>query len=215
MNWLAAFFVCCLLGLVVGTLLSYIAAQPNIFDKTLRPQYFLIRNILRQIMRPSAQKSIPQYAPITTILELTDHGSTSPVVAPAGQAVFDLQALEYHEGLARIEVWTRNGQGATPTSPGAAATITLHYAFTSTAINDEDDLPDVTSPFVNAHSILANIDDTLVITLPDDSASDDEGTRFHATDPFVVPGRYLYVWYVRDAFAANALIDLKAKLIRC
>lgn len=40
------------------------------------------------------------------------------------------------------------------------------------------------------------------------------GSAIHATDPFVHAGKYLYVWYDRTAFAANALIDVTAKLIR-
>lgn len=40
------------------------------------------------------------------------------------------------------------------------------------------------------------------------------GTAIHQTDPFVYGGKYLYIWYDRTAFAANALIDVEAKLVR-
>lgn len=40
------------------------------------------------------------------------------------------------------------------------------------------------------------------------------GSALHASAAFVHLGKYLYVWYDRDAFAANALIDVTAKLIR-
>jgi hypothetical protein len=40
------------------------------------------------------------------------------------------------------------------------------------------------------------------------------GTAIFQTDPFVHGGKFLYIWYDRLAFAANALIDVEAKLIR-
>jgi hypothetical protein len=40
------------------------------------------------------------------------------------------------------------------------------------------------------------------------------GTRINLTDAFVFGGRYLYTWYDRSAFAANAKLDVTAKLIR-
>jgi hypothetical protein len=40
------------------------------------------------------------------------------------------------------------------------------------------------------------------------------GSAIHQTAPFVHGGRYLYVWYDRDLFAANALIDVTARLVR-
>lgn len=41
-----------------------------------------------------------------------------------------------------------------------------------------------------------------------------DGTAIFATSSFVHLGKYLYIWYDRSAFAANALIDVAAKLIR-
>jgi hypothetical protein len=40
------------------------------------------------------------------------------------------------------------------------------------------------------------------------------GSRLYSTSPFEHRGKYLYVWYDRLAFAANALIDVTGKLIR-
>lgn len=40
------------------------------------------------------------------------------------------------------------------------------------------------------------------------------GTAIHGSGAVTHLGRYLYVWYDRTAFAANALIDVSAKLIR-
>lgn len=145
---------------------------------------------------------------LSALLALNDHGTTGAVTGQGG-VVFDLEqdAADYHEGLLRIEVKTTNGQGGTPTSPGAAATFSLRYAFLSERL---------TTPLAatDAPTVLANIRQSLVCTLPNSSASTAAGIRWHATDPFVYSGRYLYVWYDRDAFAANALIDVAAKLVR-
>lgn len=156
--------------------------------------------------RKIADKSIPSYKAIVTLFNLANNGTISVVTAQS-PTKFDLQdssVADYHEGLAKIEVLTTNGQGATPTSPGAAESFTIFYAF-----SDED----LTA--ADAPTILQNVDASLVCTLPDSSASTAAGIRVHATGPFVVSGRYLYVWYDRTDFAANALVDLTAKLIRC
>lgn len=158
------------------------------------------------VLRAPAPKSIPHYQAIATILSLADNGTTG-AVADQGAAVFDLQdttVAEYHEGLLRIEVKTTNGQGGTPTAPGASTSYTIHYAFSDDEISAAD-----------APTVLQNIDTTLVCNLPNSSASTAAGIRYHATDPFVSAGRYLYVWYDRTAFSANALVDLTAKLVRC
>jgi hypothetical protein len=155
-----------------------------------------------------APKSIPFYEVLATLLTLADHGTTG-AVTDQGAAKFDLveggaNDVPYHEGLLKIEAKTTNGQGGTPTSPGSGKTITFKYAFCA------DDLTAADAP-----TLLANVADSLTITLPDSSSAAVAGQRYHATDPFVASGRYLYIWYDRVAFAANALVDLTAKLVRC
>lgn len=41
-----------------------------------------------------------------------------------------------------------------------------------------------------------------------------DGTALHVSDPFIHEGQFLSIWYDRDAFTADALIDVSAKLIR-
>jgi hypothetical protein len=153
----------------------------------------------------SAPPQIVSARAILTVLSLNNVGTTG-AVANQGAAKFDIEqdASSYNEGLLKLEVKTTNGQGGTPTTPGSGKKITLHYAFCS------DDLTASDAP-----TVLANVDATLDCTLPDSNSAAAAGTAYHATDPFVQAGRYLYVWYDRDAFgSANALVDLIAKLVR-
>lgn len=175
------------------------------------------------IHRPGALKSLVTPAKIATILSLSDDGSTS-VISNNPAKIIDLRSTSetantvpidgtllhygitaYHEGLFRIIAKSTNGQGATPTSPGASKNYTLYYAF----------LHEATLSLSSALTVLQNIDASLVCDLPDDATSGVAGTRYHATDPFVIGGRYLYTWYTRSAFAnANSKVDLQVDLIR-
>ena len=159
---------------------------------------------VKNFQAQSQSPQIPVSRAILTALTLSDHGTTGAVTNQGG-ARFDLEqdASDYHEGRVRFEVKSVNGQGGTPTSPGAAATVTFHYAFLSESITASD-----------APTILPNVDATLVATLPDSNSSGAAGTRYYQTAEFVCGGRYLYIWYDRDAFAANALIDFTVKLVR-
>lgn len=172
------------------------------------------------MFRPGALKSLVVPERIATILSLSDYGSIlADTNAPA--KILDLRntnggdAIDapnyvygvsgYHEGLFRIIAKTTNGQGATPTSPGASKNITLSYCF----------LDDTSISLPSALTIAQNIDVSLVMDLPDSNSSTAAGTRYHATDPIVIGGRYLYTWYTRTAFdSADALVDVDVALIR-
>lgn len=153
-----------------------------------------------------APKSIPHAAKVADVYTLNDHGTAGAVTDQSPQRIDleDLSSYAYHEGLALFEAKTTNGQGGTPTSPGAAATFTLKYAFSTMLIAAAD-----------APTILQDLASSFVITLPDSNSSAAAGQRIHQSgDPFVVPGRYLYTWYDRDAFATNALVDFDIDLVR-
>ncbi len=100
---------------------------------------------------------------------------------------------------------TVNGKGATPTSPGTAAKVRLNWYWSDTSIATIGDAP----------TLLAGAKGFGEITLPDSNSSATAGTRtwnFSAVLPVI--GRYLYVGMNRDAFAANALIDFTARIVR-
>lgn len=156
-----------------------------------------------------APKSMPHAAAIKSLYNLSGHGSTSPVT---DQLPFELDLQDnsdidtYHEGLAFFEIMTTNGQGGTPTSPGAAVTWTLSYAFVNFQLTDETVDPPI---------VLADLASTFQITLPDTALSTAAGQRiFQSGTPFIIQGRYLYCWFDADAFATNAQINLHAKIIR-
>jgi hypothetical protein len=170
------------------------------------------------MFRPVALKSVVVPRSIQTVLSLANDGTTGAITGE-GAMIVDLRSTnggglvsgdiygisDYHEGLFKLEAKSVNGQGATPTSPGASKTYTLYYAF----LDDSD------VALADAPTILANVDQSLSIALPDSNSSAAAGTRYHATDLFVCAGRYLYLWYDRTAFAsADALVDLTVKLIR-
>jgi hypothetical protein len=155
-----------------------------------------------------ALKSIPHSENCADVLTLADHGTTG-AVTDQGAALFDLESETdtntFHEGLAFFEASTQNGQGGTPTSPGAAVTLTLKYAFVNEKL----------AAVADATTVLADLATSFVITFPDSSSAAAAGKRIHQSGtPFIIQGRYLYVWYDRDAFAANALVDVDINLVR-
>jgi hypothetical protein len=155
-----------------------------------------------------ALKSIPHAENCADVLTLDNHGTTG-AVTNQGAALFDLEdeteTNTFHEGLAFFEADTQNGQGGTPTSPGAAATFTLKYAF----VNKE------LAAVADATTVLGTLASSFIITLPDTASAVAAGRRIHQSGtPFIIQGRYLYVWYDRDAFAANALVDFDINLVR-
>jgi len=157
---------------------------------------------------PEAPKAIARTGVAYPIYALADHGTTGAVTDQEPQCI-DLESSEnsgtYHEGVGVIEIFTRNGQGATPTSPGAAATYTLFWAFCNTKLDNASDAP----------TLLSALESSLIVTLPDSALTTVAGqTLQRSGDPFIIPGRYLYTWYSRDAFAANALVDINCDLIR-
>lgn len=103
-------------------------------------------------------KAVPQALAISTLLTLTDHGTTG-TISNAGAALTNFSsddAVLYHEGLLKIEVLTVGGKGATPTAVGASDTFTLKYAFTDTLLDAVADAP----------VILATSASSLVCALP-------------------------------------------------
>lgn len=168
--------------------------------------------------RPGALKSLSTPAAVATLLSLANDGSTSAVTGQTSR-IIDLQDTNggglsvgasdrygidgYHEGLFRIVAKTVNGQGGTPTAPGASKSYTLYYAFLHELV-----------ALADAPTVLQNIDSSLTLNLPNNNSAAAAGTRYHASDNFVIGGRYLYVWYDRSAFDANALVDVTAILQR-
>lgn len=113
-----------------------------------------------------------------------------------------------NEGNLAFEVKTTNGQGGTPTSPGAAVTLTFYYGFTNFPIAAAD-----------VPTICANTADlkSFTVTLPNSASSAAAGQRVwkHASAPIVpVSGRYAFYWYDKQAFAANAAVLIEPRFVR-
>lgn len=142
--------------------------------------------------------------------------SVSGVGATTGNspAIIDLEegTVEYHEGNLVFEVSTQNGQGGTPTSPGAAVNINFKVGFFTA--------PDTgaTPPLVaaDAPTVLATLADltTLTCLLPNSSSAAVAGFRIYRTATLPVRGRFLAYWYDKDAFAANAVVLVKPRIVR-
>ena len=102
-----------------------------------------------------------------------------------------------------LNVLTQNGQGTPATSPGAAVTVTIKYAFATTPI----------SPVAAAPLVFPAIASSLACVLPDSNSAAIAGYAQYSTDIFPVMGRYLYVWLDMQAFAANAQVLLTVNLV--
>jgi len=155
---------------------------------------------------PEAPKSIQHPVNFAVVLDLNNIGTAGAVTdqSPARVDLEDFTNVGYHEGLFVIEAKTTNGQGATPTSPGAAAKVKVYWAMTNELVVAAD-----------APTVLSTCEQSFDCTLPDSNSAAAAGQRvYQSGDPFVGRGRYLYVWYDRDAFAADALIDLSVRLLR-
>ena len=114
----------------------------------------------------------------------------------------------YNEGFLAFEVKTTNGQGGTPTSPGAAVTLTFKYGFTNFPVAAAD-VPTVYKDTADLK--------TLVCTLPNSASSAAAGQRIwkHGTSPVLqVSGRYAFYWYDKQAFAANAAVLIEPRFVR-
>lgn len=163
----------------------------------------------------AAPKSIPSPGIVSLLLLNGSIGSTG-ALTNQGVAVVDLSddaAAAYHEGLLRVEIITVNGQGGTPTTPGAGKTLTVYYAFTSSKITALTGTAGIT--LSDAPTILAAVASTVTVTLPDSNSTGAAGVVYTQSEPFIHGGRYLYVWYGADAFgSANSKIALVATLIR-
>lgn len=95
--------------------------------------------------RIPAPKQIPSPAVILNLLSLTANGTTG-ALTNQGATVFDLNdetICKFNEGLLRIEGTVTDGQGATPTLPGASKNYTIHYAFRTTPLPSALDAPTV------------------------------------------------------------------------
>ncbi len=102
-------------------------------------------------------KSIPHSRVLQNLYTLADHGTTG-AVTDQDPKEFDLDALsQYHEGLLLFQTTSLNGQGGTPTSPGAAVTFTLDYAYSTVKLNNVGDAP----------TVLDGVKSSLVHTFPD------------------------------------------------
>lgn len=154
----------------------------------------------------SSVYSVPVAESIYTFADLADTGTTGAVTYQSA-AYVDLRALAtYHEGLLRVEMEGQNGQGGTPTSPGSGVTVTASWFFW----NGSTELTPA-----NFGSIGTALTPTqLVLTLPDSNSTSEAGFSMAASDNFIHGGRYIGFWFDRDAFAANALIDLTIRLVR-
>jgi len=105
------------------------------------------------------KKSIPHSRIIKSLYALADHG-TAGAVTDQDPKEFDLDDLgDYHEGLFMFQLTSLNGQGGTPTSPGAAVTFTLSYAYSTVQLNNPGDAP----------TTLDGVKTTLVHTFPDNA----------------------------------------------
>lgn len=101
-------------------------------------------------------------------------------------------------GLLMINVKTTNGQGGTPTSPGSGKKFYLRAAFSEDGGLSAADAP----------TVLQTKQLTVECALPNTDQSTVAGQRHYEGSPFVITGRYLFLWGDHDALAsANAKID--------
>jgi hypothetical protein len=120
----------------------------------------------------------------------------------------EVDTENWHEGNVAFEVKTTNGQGGTPTSPGAAVTMTFKFGFTNFVIPAVD-VPTVCKDTANLKSF--------TITLPNSSVATAAGQRIWQSSvagQYPVTGRYFFWWYDRQAFAANAQVLVQPALYR-
>lgn len=117
--------------------------------------------------------------------------------------LLDDTAIGWHRNVFVAEVATTNGQGSTPTSPGADATITLNIAFSSQKLSAASDAP----------TILGAVKSTLTCTLKNTSASTAAGKAVYQSPSLQALGKYLYAWLDKSAFASNASVAVTARLI--
>jgi len=153
-----------------------------------------------------AYKSIPHSASVAATGPVTLVGVAAAAgLFPVAVDFEDRDVSAYHEGLVAVEVFSINGQGATPTSPGAAATFTVKVAFSTFAEVLATDAP----------TVLGDSAQSFEVTLPDTASSGAAGRRINVFDPFVVRGRYLYLWLDKGSFAsADASVEIFYGLIR-
>lgn len=131
------------------------------------------------------------------LVTFTAIGSGSPE-SSLSPTRYDLNDDGAAHGLLVIGVKTTNGQGGTPTSPGASKKFTLHFAFSTDASIAAADAP----------TILQTKEQTLDCTLPDSNSATVAGQRHYEHDYVAITGRYLFVWGSTEAFAsANAKIN--------
>ena len=160
-----------------------------------------------------AQRSVPNAKSISTLLSLTDHGTTG-AITNAGAALirFDNDDLvDWHEGLMKIEVATTGGKGATPTAVGAGKTFSLFYAFTDTLLDATADAPTILQPVESAlicalpNGVSARATGTLTITgTPSPGQTVTVGERVYRFEGVDLP---LYYGYIRIGSTANEMRD--------
>lgn len=135
--------------------------------------------------------------------------STAGALTGQSPTIIDLEDCENcHEGNLAFEVKTTNGQGGTPTSPGAAVTLTFYYGFTNFPIAAAD-VPTICASTADLKQF--------TVTLPNTNSFAAAGQRVwkHATAPIVpVSGRYAFYWYDKQAFAANAAVLIEPRFVR-
>lgn len=150
----------------------------------------------------SGPKSIPDPTALTTV-SFPSTGDASGGVSNA--QLISFPDLSFHEGLLLAEVTTVNGQGGTPTAPGASKTITVFFAMCDNAALSLSAAPSI----LGGANLL-----TVAGALPNSSSSGNAGTRIFQSDVSIHRGKYGYVWVAWDALATNALVNITVKIIR-
>jgi hypothetical protein len=133
------------------------------------------------------------------IIVVDNQGGASALLDQA-PAVINLRQFNAQDRLLVFNVHTTNGQGGTPTAPGANKQFKFFYAF-----HDEGNLT-----LADVPTLLATKERSLNCDLPNSNSSAAAGQRHHSTvEPVLATGDYMYVWYDIDALVANSLIDAR------
>jgi len=159
----------------------------------------------------SATRLPPKVTLVRSVLATDVQLQVSGVGAATDQSptIIDLEldTENWNEGTVVFEVKTTNGQGGTPTSPGAAVTMTFKYGFTN--------FPIAAADVVTICKDSADLK-TFTLTLPNQSVATVAGQRVWkaAAGRLNVDGRYFFYWYDRQAFALNAQVLVEPRVYR-
>ncbi len=138
---------------------------------------------------------------VTTIIDdvtVGDGADTS-----SNEVRYDFNAFKPHLFAIRLEGFTTNGQGGTPTAPGSSKHVLVKYAFSNSIIAPADAL-----------TILTNAATAIDFTLANSALATAAGQQCKQSDTILVTGRYLYVWLNNDALTTDAEVLVNVKLVR-